>query len=163
MSENDFRLNTEKREKKQLFTKKKVVMGVSIFLTGVLSWGEFIFLTSGNTKRIWELQGTALHAWNMLIFASVFCCFISLISIAASKWPFTKILIFCIEGIGYMWLCASVAIPRLGGYSSSGFEFSRGNFVFVDLMILLPGILLIILGNLLREGFKMQEEVDEIL
>ena len=50
------------------------------------------------------------------------------------------------------------------GYQSSGYEFlSRGSFVLIDAAIFIPGLLFVILGNIIMEGFSMQKEMDEIL
>ena len=75
--------------------------------------------------------------------------------------------IMVIAGIYYtveMFVAASIVIPRLGGYQSSGFEIcSYGSFVLIDGMFLLPGLLLIVLGRIIMAGFVMQKELDEIL
>lgn len=41
--------------------------------------------------------------------------------------------------------------------------FLCGDFVLIDGKMLVPGILLIVLGNLVMAGFDMQKEMDEIL
>ena len=66
--------------------------------------------------------------------------------------------------IGILLLTASFVIPRLEGDQSSGYEFlSRGSFVLIDAAIFIPGLLFVILGNIIMEGFSMQKEMDEIL
>ena len=66
--------------------------------------------------------------------------------------------------IGILLLTASFVIPRLEGYQSSGYEFlSRGSFVLIDAAIFIPGLLFVILGNIIMEGFSMQKEMDEIM
>lgn len=77
---------------------------------------------------------------------------------------FSRTLTVCVWLIGAVITAASVGIPRLPDYQSSGFEIlSHGNFVLIDGTILVPGILLVILGSLIQEGFKLQKDEEEIL
>ena len=77
---------------------------------------------------------------------------------------FSRTLTICVWLIGAVITAASMGIPRLPDYQSSGFEIlSHGNFVLIDGAILIPGILLAILGSLIQEGFKLQKDEEEIL
>ena len=69
---------------------------------------------------------------------------------------FSGTLARCVLLLGVIYTAASVWIPRLSGYHSSGYEIlSSDAFVLIDGTILLPGLLLLVLGSLIREGARM--------
>lgn len=66
--------------------------------------------------------------------------------------------------IGVLLMAAAFLLPRLEGYRPSGFDIiSSGDFVLIDGIEFLPGMLLIILSSMIKAGFAMQREIDEIL
>ena len=88
----------------------------------------------------------------------------TLVKILVDEKPFSKTLTWCIRIMGVMFMASAVIFPRLSGFQSSGFDiFASGDFVLIDGKMLVPGILLIVLGNLVMAGFDMQKEMDEIL
>lgn len=164
MEKNDFNLNSQKREMQDFNGKIGTLVSCAIFLTGIFLVSRLWFL---GRMMITGMDGSmrfTAFAWQVLISASVLCCFISLVKIAVDRKPFSKVLTYCLWSVGGLFAAGAVIFPRLSDYQSSGFEiFSRGSFVLVDGMILLPGILLIIFGSLIKAGFEMQREIDEIL
>lgn len=164
MTYNDFEMDSHKAETKGFSRRVRALLIGSIFLTGIflISRGCYLGLHIIN-KSSSEIRATHF-AWQILLFISVFCCFISLIKIARDKKPFSKVLAYCMWVIGGIFTVAAVVFPRLPGYQSSGVEFfSRGDFVFLDGAVLLPGLLLIVFGILIKEGLQMQKEIEEIL
>ena len=72
--------------------------------------------------------------------------------------PFSTTLTRGFSFIGILFMLVSVLIPRMGGYRSSGIELcSYGFFVLCDGVYLIPGILLIVLGRIIRAGFTCKE------
>ena len=71
---------------------------------------------------------------------------------------FSKTLVQCTRLEGYLIAVASVIFPLLPGYQASG-----STFFFCDLVLLLPGVLLIIMAELLKEAVAMQKELNEVL
>ena len=54
--------------------------------------------------------------------------------------------------------------PRLSGYRDSGFEIMHfGSVTLIDGSILMIGVLLLIFAGIIKEGFSMQKELDEVL
>lgn len=164
MKENDFNLDTTVREKQVFLKKIRIVFTAALFLTGVLSFLGLMMSAWGIKNRIWLQMGLADFVWNMVLTAVMILVFVSLVKIAADEQPFSRTLTWSIRMIGILLLTASFVIPRLEGYQSSGYEFlSRGSFVLIDAAIFIPGLLFVILGNIIMEGFSMQKEMDEIL
>lgn len=164
MKENDFRTNTDDRSRKIFSEKLTGLLTISVFLTGLCSLGGIWFFVAAFRQSLWNEIGINAFAWKSLMFFCVFCAFIALVKISIDEKPFSKILSVCLWLIGGMFIAASVLFPRLPEYQSSGFElFSGKNFVLIDGMILVPGILFLILGSLIKEGFEMQKEMEEIL
>lgn len=164
MPENNFKTNITKDNKKQFSSRFATLLGISIFLTGFLSIMGVYYIFHGIIVQEWTLSGFQDFAWRTLLFSSSIISFIGLVEIAVNEKPFSKILTFCVKLIGGLFTASAFLIPRLPGYSSSGFEiFSCGSFVLIDGAILIPGLLLIILGGLISEGFHMQKEIDEII
>lgn len=164
MAKNDFCMNTRKKERRVFSQKTAVLLSFSIFLTGIVSLAGIYFFVRSVMEKTWNTTGMYAFAWKTLIYFIFFCCFVSMVKIALEEKPFSKTLTYCIWIIGGMFLAASFVFPRLEGYHSSGFElFSSGSFVLIDGMFLLPGLLFIILGSLIKAGFEMQREMDEIL
>lgn len=59
---------------------------------------------------------------------------------------------------------SSFILPRLSGYRDSGFEIMHsGSVTLIDGSILMIGVLLLIFAGIIKEGFSMQKELDEVL
>lgn len=164
MAQNDYHMDSRKKEEKQFPPRIKVLVFCAIFLTGIFLISRACLLglivAKGRAGEIEMMDG----AWQLLLTASMLCCFLSLIKIARDKKPFSNILAYCLWVVGVLFTVAAVIFPRLSGYQTSGFEiFSQGSFVLMDGAILLPGLLFILFGSLIKAGFQMQKEIDEIL
>lgn len=166
MSGNDFQTDIREREKIHFSSSLGTLLTVSIFLTGLFSISGIYFIGRGIYRQLWKSMGLTAFSWKVLIYICVLCCFVSLIKIAVDEKPFSGILSICVRAIGILIVAASVIFPRFSDYQSSGFEIFSipdKNFVLIDGTILLVGILFCILAALIKEGFRMQTEIDEIL
>lgn len=129
-----------------------------------MALGSITFFIIGIQESIWREIGMAAFVWRTFIEVITLIIFFSLIMLIINKRPFSKNLTWSIRIIGILFAIAAFVIPRLQGYESSGIEiFASGSFVLIDGAILIPGLLLIILGNIIMAGFDMQKEIDEIL
>lgn len=87
-----------------------------------------------------------------------------MIKIAINERYFSKLLVQCIRIIGALITVSAFLLPRLSGYISSGFGIMQnGSFTLIDGNILTQGILLLIFAGIIKEGFSMQNELDEVL
>ena len=163
MKENIFRTDSTQSEKKEFLKRIGAVFSLSIILTGIAGIAGAVSLIGTAVDGVDQLC-SAKAAWQILYTAVILLVFVSLIKIAIDEKPFSQTLTWTIRLIGIFFIAASVVIPRLSGYQSSGFEFfSSGSFVLIDLGVLLPGFLFVILANIIKAGFDMQREMDEIL
>lgn len=166
MKMNDFSTDTGCNTERRGFSRKvRILIVFSVLFTGLFSAAGVAYVVSGIKEKVWETMGMTAFAWNVLAYAVTICCFIALVNLAVNKKsPFSKTIVFCIWTVGSMFAAASVLFPRLSDYQTSGFEFfSYGDFVLIDGKPLLIGMLFIIFGSLIKAGFEMQREIDEIL
>ncbi len=170
MSGNDFNMDTNLQSRKVYLDKMKIVLRLAILLTGVLSFGGITFIVAaiwsimtGNFSFINEM-GAATFARFGIFYLSIGCAFVALIKIIRGRNPFSKTLTNCIKTIGMLFTVSSLLIPRLSGFVSSGFDIlSYQSFVLIDGGLLTFGLLFIILSSLIKVGFEIQQEVNEIL
>ncbi len=151
--------------KKRVFSDKLVnLIGFGIFLTGIASISGLLSIISSIKNQSWNNTGLYSFSWSVILFLSIVINFIGLVKIALNEIFFSKTLCYCIWLIGSVFCISSFVLPRLDGYKDSGFTFlSSEDFVLIDASILLPGIILIILGCIVREGFQLQKESENIL
>lgn len=164
MKENNFKLDTKNPAKKHFLKRIGALFSLSICLTGICGIsglaGLIYQLFPGNNAGFF----TVSVAWKLLYTCIMLLTFVALIKMAIDEKPFSSTLVWTIRLSGFLFLIASFGIPRLHGYQSSGFEIlSSGSFVLIDGSILIPGLLLVILASVIRAGFDMQKEMDEIL
>jgi len=159
MLKNNFITNTQKKNNPKFSGRFKLLLIIAIFYTGPPS----IFSLIGFIFSPWAEFGTA--SFSMLVYLLCeLCIFISLIRIFINKIPFLKIVSQCIWVISILLLSSSLIITRLSDYQSRGFDIlAEGGFVLIDGHLFLSGILAVILACLIKEGAKMQTELDEIL
>lgn len=87
-----------------------------------------------------------------------------MIKIKIDRTYFSKLLVRCVRIIGGMITASSFILPRLSGYRDSGFEIMHfGSVTLIDGSILMIGVLLLIFAGIIKEGFSMQKELDEVL
>ena len=93
------------------------------------------------------------------------CCFVFMIKIKIDRTYFSKLLVRCVRIIGgYGHGIGLLYCPRLSGYRDSGFEIMHfGSVTLIDGSILMIGVLLLIFAGIIKEGFSMQKELDEVL
>lgn len=164
MKENDFELDISKYDKNDFLKRIGILLKIAIFLMGVSSAARLLGIVADVRQSAWNRIGMADFVWEMILFIIGIIVLGSLIKIVVDKKPFSKTLTWSIHIIGILLVITSLLLPRLNGYHSSGFEIlSYKNAVFCDGYILLPGIVLIILGNVIMAGFDMQKEMDDIL
>ena len=149
MGKNDFRVDTTSSEKKTFFKKKQTLLGLAFLLTVPQMFSAVILPIQ------WLLgarHGVALNVLVMTIAG------ISVLKMMLSDKTFSKTLVQCTRLEGYLIAVASVIFPLLPGYQASG-----STFFFCDSVLLLPGVLLIIMAELLKEAVAMQKELNEVL
>lgn len=164
METNDFETDTKVSPKREFLHRMNGVMICAIFLTGVCAIAGVLFFVKGIPGKAWLDMGAIGFARRSLFYLVDLCALVSLLKIAIDEKPFSKTLTACIRIIAGLYIAASVLLPRLPGYQSSGFSlFWTRDFTLIDGANLLTGLLLLILSCLIQAGFAMQKEMDEIL
>lgn len=164
MERNDFSTDTKRTGKRLFLSKMTGIFVGAVFLTGICSVAGVFFVFRGIADKLWLDMGMASFVWKAMVYLMYLLIFVSLVKIAIDEKPFSRTLTFCIRTVAALFLLASVLIPRLSGYEPSSFRiFASGDWVLIDGFLLLPGLLLLILSYLIKEGFAMQREIDEIL
>ena len=157
----DTLIQCEKEKEFKFSLSFKIILGVSIFLTGISSFAGLYFTYYYISKNLWNKINTHDFLFSTLFYVSILICLISLITIAVIKKPFSKILVRCFEAIGFIFLAASFIFPRIPGYQVSGFEiFSSGDFTLIDGLYFMIGLLGIIFSRIIHYGFIYQKDVD---
>ena len=145
MGKNDFRVDTTSSEKKTFFKKKQTLLGLAFLLTVPQMFSAVVLnVTSIASQELYFLVMTIAG--------------ISVLKMMLSDKTFSKTLVQCTRLEGYLIAVASVIFPLLPGYQASG-----STFFFCDSVLLLPGVLLIIMAELLKEAVAMQKELNEVL
>ena len=164
MEDNDFITDNHKDIKKKFPLKLKILLGCGIFFTApsLAIFGVLLMPFQEDFGKRYSSYGFAVL---LLAELGYFICFISLITIAAKKQYFTKMLTRCVKSIGALFMAASLVLPRLSGYHGSNFEIITNGkgFTLMDGLPLVVGIVILIFSYLLQYGFEMQKEMDEIL
>lgn len=164
MEHNDFQTNTTAKQPTHFPKHFRMTLYLSILLTGIVSIGGISFFFHELTPNAFESVGYVRFTWHIIFYLCNLCTFILLLQILCTKKPFNKTIVSCIKIISYIFLLASFLIPRLPDYTSSGLEiFAIGDFVTIDGNILIIGLIIYIFSYLIEEGFKMQNEIDEIM
>ena len=156
---NDFRVDTTAPAEKRFVQKKQTLLGLALLLTvpymiSAVYFPIRWFLDAENSI----LHNAAALAGNELYFLVMSIAGVSVFRMMTSDKPFSRTLTQCTRLEGILLAAASIVFPLLPGYQASG-----STFFFCDAVLLLPGVLLLILAELLREAFEMQKEQTEIL
>lgn len=160
MLKNNFKMGMTKNETNEFSNRFRVILSIALCLTGLFCFSGVIFLLNGK----WSDLSAISLAWKVLIYICMLCCFLSLIKIALDEKSFSKILSFCIRLIGLLLIIASFVFPRLNGYQFSGFAIMKyKDFVLIDGMILMIGLIILVFGFLLKDGYQMQSEIEGML
>ena len=164
MTDNVYITNVKTKPKKSFSRSFKFLLGLGIFLSGFVSVGWGYFIITGMVQQIWKEIGVCQYVRWGIHFICIICCFIFMIKIAINERYFSKLLVQCIRIIGGLITVSAFLLPRLSGYTSSGFGIMQnGSFTLIDGNILTQGILLLIFAGIIKEGFFMQNELDEVL
>ena len=164
MEDNIYKTNVEMKPKRSFSRGFRFLLGLGIFLTGFMSLSAVCFVGWGISDRIWQEIGACQFGRMLVLYGCIVCCFVFLVKIEINKTIFSRLLVRCIRIIGGIVTAASVVLPRLSGYKDSGFTImSYESFTLIDGWILMIGVLLLIFAGIIKEGFSMQNELDEVL
>lgn len=164
MRENIFTTNTEPRKKSAFSRGFKFSLGLGIFLTGVMSLPGMVCVIWGITEQIWKEMGVFRFVQNAMLYICILCCFICMITISKSKRMYSKAVVVCVRIIGWLITVSAFLLPRLPDYKSSGFEIVQYHtFTLIDGGKLMLGIIFLVFARIIKEGFSMQKELDEVL
>ena len=164
MEDNIYKTNVEMKPKRSFSRGFRFLLRLGIFLTGCMSLSAVCFVGWGISDRIWQEIGACQFARMVVLYGCIVCCFVFLVKIEINKTIFSRLLVRCIRIIGGIVTVASVVLPRLSGYKDSGFTImSYESFTLIDGWILMIGVLLLIFAGIIKEGFSMQNELDEVL
>lgn len=160
MLKNNFKMNTQRKEINIFSNRFGMLLSFSLVLSGLFCLsGLFLFMNGA-----WHDLSDISLAWKSLVYLCVFCCFVAFIKIALDEKSFSRVLSFCIQLIGILWIMSSILFPRLNGYQFSGFAiFKYNDFILIDGMILMIGMMILIFGFLLKDGYQMQKQIDEMI
>ena len=154
MNKNDFKLNTTEQSSTFPSRKFQILLSLSTFLTGFLTWAGIWYILFGISDML-----SPVFLSNILFYICMACLFISCITMKTQKKPFSKVFSSSIRFIGLLYIAASVVLPNLPNAETPGFVL----FVFLDGTLFTIGLLFYLFGSLLKEAFQMQEEIDELL
>lgn len=159
MRKNDFRVDTASHPARKFLQKKQTLLGLAFLLTVPQMFSAIILPVQWirNAGNEATLSITSL-ASNELYFLVMTIAGISILKMMISDKTFSGTLVWCTRLEGLLITAASIIFPLLPGYHASG-----STFFFCDAVLLLPGLLLIIMSELLKEAFEMQNELNEIL
>lgn len=164
MNEYDFKTSIEKPAKFAFSKKLNILIKFSIAFTGIFVFVGFVALCMMIGWFLMGELGTTGLFWNLLLYLVNLLCFIALIELNHRKRPFSKTLTYSIWGIGALFVISSFLFPRLPDFQGCTFELlAHGDFVLINGALLYPGLLLIILGSLIKAGFELQKETDETI
>ena len=164
MDENIYTTNVEMKPQKPFSRGFRFLLGLGIFLTGVVSIPGVSFVVMGIGEQAWKEMGMCHFVTLAVWYACILCCFVFMIKIKIDRTYFSKLLVRCVRIIGGMVTVSSFIFPRLSGYRDSGFEIMHfGSVTLIDGSILMIGVLLLIFAGIIKEGFSMQKELDEVL
>ncbi|WP_027627757.1 hypothetical protein [Ruminiclostridium cellobioparum] len=138
----------------------KLILAISICVTGLVTLIGILFFISGSIDKMWSTNQINIFLYDSLFFISTFCCFISLIGIAVIKKPFSKILVWCTMIIGVLILLSAFMFPRFKGYNCNFTLYSKGSFILADGKLFMIGILGILFSMVIKYGFIYQKRWD---
>lgn len=163
--EHDYRVDTRPvvTAKKAFLKRVRVPFLLALLLTGVVCLGTLRFYLFGTLpKPMNDIHRIALIR-GVVYSASMLCAFVSLIKIAVDSRPFSRTLTVCMYIIAALHLAASGILPRFPGYKTDFQIFGNSQWTLLDGRLFTMGILLWLLAAVIREGFSLQQESEEIL
>ncbi|MDD2979606.1 MAG: DUF2975 domain-containing protein [Hespellia sp.] len=164
MDENIFTTDVEAKPKKSFSGGFKFLLGLGIFLTGLMNLVGIQFIVLGVIEQVWREMGMFEYVRQGILYLCLMCCFAFMVKIAVNERPFSNLLVRCVRIIGCLITISAFLLPRLSGYEDSGFVIMQfGSFTLIDGNMLMFGTLLLIFAGIIKEGFSMQNELDEVL
>ena len=159
MGKNDFRVDTAEQKSRKMLAKNQTLLGLALLLT-VPQMFCAVFLP---VRWVMDIRNGVSHnvaalASNELYFLVMAIAGAAVLKMMLSDKTFSKTLVWCVRLEGILLAIAAAIFPHLPGYVQSG-----STFLIFDAVYLLPGVLLIIMSELLKEAFEMQKELNEIL
>lgn len=147
-----------KSAKKEFLEKIKVPFNLALLLTLLQSLVAVFSLVAGVINGSWKGENASRFVSSAIFGLSVICIFVSMIKIMIDEKPFSNTLVMCLRIIAVVHAIGAVVLPVCPGYESA-FEF----LVIFDGNVLSRGVWLYILSVMIREGFNMQTELEEVL
>ena len=148
MRSNDFRVDTTPSASPSILRRRQTLLGLALLLT-IPQMISAVYLPIR-----WALDAKAGAALNIAHLASNELYFLvmsiagaAVLKMMLSDATFSRTLVRCTRAEGILLAAAAAVFPFLPGYTSSG-----STFFFFDAALLLPGVLLLILAELLRGG-----------
>lgn len=164
MTDNIFNTNIEKKPKNSYSKGFKVLLWLAITITSSLSTWGIGFVFGGIQENVWVEIGVNEYARQVILYLCIICCFISLIKIAIDKTAFSRVISLGIRIIGGIVIFSAFLLPRLPDYPNRGFVIMKlGTFVWFDGNTFAIGILILVFSGIIKEGFSMKTELDELL
>lgn len=138
-------------------------LNIALLLTGTQTLVGIIYIMVGISGSVWNNIGVVQFAMDIVSYLPMMCVFAALVMLVASEKPFTKTLTVCMRIIAGIYAVAAVILPRLEGYSTSFEIINLGNGPLIDGNMLTIGIVIWVLSTIIKEGFDIQKETEEIL
>lgn len=162
MSEKYYVEDTE-QEKVEFSKAFNRVLNIGIFLTGLhfILFVVFIF----NLPRIFNdplmREYIGIFVVDAIYFFSVGICFISFIQIKRLKKPFSNSFSKYLIVIGYLWIILSFIIGHLPSYNGGFNILHFNNTTFIDGKTASIGIIIVVIGYLMKYAYQYQINDDE--
>lgn len=154
----DLKAGNGKSVKKEFLEKIKVPFNLALLLTLFQSIAAVCSLIAGVINGSWRGEDASRFVSSAIFGFSVICIFVSMIKIIIDEKPFSNTLVMCLRIIAVVHVIGSVVLPVCPGYESA-FEF----LAIFDGNVLSRGVWLYILSVMIKEGFSMQTELEEVL
>ena len=159
MSEKHYVEDT-KHEKVEFSKAFNRVLNIGILLSGIHFLLFLYFITDLPTQL--QLSGNlGRYFTEALYLLSVGLFFVCFIQIKMQKKPFSEFLSSYFIVIGYLWMLLSFIVGHLPGYSGRIEIMSFGYFTLIDGKTASIGIVIIVIGYLMKYGHQYQLNDDE--
>lgn len=157
MPNNNFITDTQKDNKPNFSRRFKFLLILAIFLTSISLIGLYSITD-------WTEFNDTATLQKALFMLCLCCVLVSLIRICADKSHLFRILTQGMQAVSIIFFAASFVFPRFSHYGPIHFQiFDNGIITLIDGYLFSIGILAVVLAGLIKEGVKMQTELDEIL
>lgn len=163
MDENIYTTNVEMKPQKPFFQRIQIFTGTGDFSDRLCEYTRRFICCDGDRRTGMEGNGN-VSIRNTGSLVRLHFMLLRVYDQDQDRTYFSKLLVRCVRIIGGMITASSFILPRLSGYRDSGFEIMHsGSVTLIDGSILMIGVLLLIFAGIIKEGFSMQKELDEVL